>query len=184
LIAIATGLGISSVRGADLQVPQQFAITLADGQLSTAILAAGPQDSVLLLIQQPDGTAIVRYLCKAPVVPTPGPTPTPVIEPTRLQIAIVADPVATTPQQATVILSKQFHDAAKAAHVDLGVVSPTVKDSVTGEVPPAVAPFLKAASGKPLPWAMFANTSGSIIWQGQPPATESEFLALLKKYGG
>jgi hypothetical protein len=66
----------------------------------------------------------------------------------------------------------------------LGLVTPDAADSVTKEVPAALAPFLAEAKLHKLPWILFANAQGKIVWQGPPPATEAQLLETLHTYGG
>jgi hypothetical protein len=184
LVAIATALSARVSLTADLQVPQQFMIAVADGTVATATVATIPGDKLILLIHQPDGTALIRYICKADDTPVPVPPVPPVPVPQKLSVAIVADPATTTPQQAAVIFDRSFHDLATKQHTNIGVISPNVRDSVTKEVPPQAEPFLRAAKGQVLPWVVFIGTDGKTVLSAPVPSSSQELIALLKKHGG
>jgi hypothetical protein len=174
----------SACSAADILVPQATQLSLDNGTVAIATIVRGPENATMLIVAKPDGTAEIFYVTASPGPTPPPPPPPPPPKPTKLTIAIVEEPVNTTPQQSQVITSVQFHDAAKAKHDDLGIVTPDARDSATKEVPAKLAPFLAAAKNRKLPWIMFADPTGKIVWEGNPPASVSELIELLKKYGG
>lgn len=182
---LAFNATIATAATADrLDVPQQTQITIDRGAVTAATITAGPSNTKLLLVMLPDGTAELYYLSKAAPAPNPDPSPQPPPTPQRLTIAIVEDPLTVSPQQAGVITAAEWVNAAKQNHDYLGIYAPDAANSATKETPAKLAPFLKAASLRKLPWIMFADAQGHIVWQGNPPATVAELLQLLKRYGG
>lgn len=114
-----------------------------------------------------------------PPVPIP-PVPVPLAKAWVVVIEETAD--ATAKRQA------YFADAAlneflktkgwKHRIADKDVVAPD------GKPPADLAPFLKIASGRPLPYLFVVAADGNVPFHGALPATPAELLALLKKLGG
>jgi len=173
-----------NIRADEIKIPQQAQIALADGSVAQATFVAIPQQQLMMIVQLQDGHAAIFYLSKNvnPINPVNPVDPEPV--PQRLTIAIVENPADVTPQQARVIQSRTFTEEAKRKHNFLGIVTPDAKDAKTNEVPAQLAPFLSEAKLHDLPWIIFTNAAGTIVWQGAPPATAAELIATLHKFGG
>jgi hypothetical protein len=169
---------------ADIKVPQATQITLADGTIALTQIVYAIDARPMMIIALPNGDAKIFYLATNSPTPPPIPPIPPTPVPTKLTIAIVTEPALQTPEQARVITDATFQTEAKNNHDFLGIVTPDAADSVTKEVPAKLAPFLTEAKLHQLPWIIFATQSGTVVWQGPPPATPEALMEILHKYGG
>ena len=115
-----------------------------------------------------------------PPNPTPPPTPTPG---PLLWITVVEDTNLNnrTPQQAAVYASKALRDAVAAGHLRWRLINANMRDAA-GKVPAELAPYFVHVQGKTLPWMMFEDAAGNLLYEGPLPATADQVLALVQKY--
>ena len=161
-----------------------FSLLLADGTTATAVFLPTADGQAYLVYSTPTGKLGFWMMTTKTPEPTPTPNPPPDPTPQKLTIAIVEDPEQTTAAQRRVLIDDEWRDAAAGGHDFKGILPSDLKDPKTGEAPPVLAPFLKAAEGQSLPWVMFYNRSGKLVFSGPLPATGAELTALIRKYGG
>lgn len=184
-LAIAAAIAAASAAHAQpIAVPQSLHIARADGSIAVAQIVQAADSQIMLIVSQADDTAQLYFISRSAPQPTPTPPVPPTPQPQKLTIAIVEEPAHSTPQQAAAITNPAFQAKAKAQHNFLGIFTPDAKDSQSQEVPASLAPFLAAAKGKPLPWIMFKDAQGKMIWEGQAPNTAAELIETLSKFGG
>jgi hypothetical protein len=137
-----------------------------------------------LVYATPSGKLGTYYL--TPTRPGPQPDPIPPVPPvpTHLTIAIVENPQLTSLQDRQTLADPLWRRWASEKHNLLGIIPNDVIDKETGQPPPRLAPFLDRAKLHNLPWIMFTNAAGVIIWEGTVPTTAAELAALIAKYGG
>ena len=122
--------------------------------------------------------------------PTPDPDPIPPVPPdplptpVTLTVVIVEETADATVDFAQIRNSKTLRDwAAKGGHT-LFFLDKDSKDR-TGKTPAGFKPWLDLAAGKPLPLAVIVDKKKNQVMDSVPvPKTESEFLAILQKWGG
>ncbi len=132
-----------------------------------------------------------------PNPPTPPDPPTP--QPQKVTAVVIEESSQRTPAQASVVLSPNIASWVQAGGHKWYVFDRDAENA--GRVPvcdsrgcrteqrvgldPGFKPFFDAARGKPLPRLVIAvQGKGTILCDVALPATASETLALLKKYGG
>jgi hypothetical protein len=115
----------------------------------------------------------------APPNPTP-PTPTPG---PLLWITVVEDSNLNnrTPQQAAIYASKALRDAVAAGGLRWRLINANMRDA-GGKVPAELVPYFEHVKGKTLPWMMFEDAAGRLLYEGPLPATADQVLALVQKY--
>lgn len=122
-----------------------------------------------------------------PIPPEPRPPvpPIPPIPPLpqRLTIAIVEDPLSTTPEQRQVLVDPTWRNSAKEKHDFKGIIPSDLIDKETGKPPPSLSPFLDRAKLHSLPWVMLTTKTGDIVWEGNLP-TAAELKNLIVKFSG
>jgi hypothetical protein len=132
-----------------------------------------------------------------PNPPTPPDPPTP--QPQKLTAVVIEESGQRTPAQASVVLSPTIaswvetgghkwyvfdRDAENAGRVPV-CDSRGCRLEQRGGLDPGFKPFFDAARGKTLPRLVIAvQGQGKVLCETALPATASETLALLKKYGG
>lgn len=172
-----------------------FSLPLSDGSTATARLLPTTNGEAWLVYATSSGQLAAYYLTPhqpvpPPTPPTPDPPtplpppPDPQPQPTRLTIAVIENPETTTNAQRAVLTNTTWSTAATAKHTFLGIVPDDVIDKTTGLPPPRLAPFLARAKLHNLPWILFADPNGVIVWEGTVPTTATELTALIAKYGG
>jgi len=132
-----------------------------------------------------------------PTPPTPPDPPAP--QPQKITAVVIEESSQRTPAQASVVLSPTIASWVQAGGHKWYVFDRDAEN--TSRVPvcdsrgcrteqrsgldPSFKPFFDAARGKPLPRLVIAvQGQGKILSEVALPATASETLALLKKYGG
>ena len=117
----------------------------------------------------------------SPVPPDPPVPPVPVTG--LLWITVVEDSNLNhrTPQQAAVYASKALRDAVATGHLRWRLINANMLDT-TGTLPAELAPYFTRAKGKTLPWMMFEDAAGNLLYDGTLPATAGEVVALVQKY--
>jgi hypothetical protein len=117
---------------------------------------------------------------------TPPVPPDPIKPPAPLAKAWVV--VIEETADATAKRGAYFRDPALTAFVQakgwkVRVADKDVRDAA-GQQPADLAPYLKAAQGKTLPWLFVVGSDGAVAFQGGLPPTPAELVALLRKLGG
>lgn len=184
------------------------AVVITPGQTVVVQTSAGPatgvvlpaadgQSYLVLSLSVPGGNLAIPYVI-APygaVPPGPGPSPGPGPGPSptpvpgaKLYVLIVTETSQQTPEQAAVINSKAADEYLKAKSWQRRVADKDVVDE-NGKVPADLAAWLDKAKawnagGGKWPYLNIADGSGAVVYEGPLPATEAEYLALLKKFGG
>jgi hypothetical protein len=103
--------------------------------------------------------------------------------PTKLTIAVIENPATTSAADRAVLADPIWRQPAALKNTFLGIIPSDLIDKATGQPPPRLAPFLVRAGLHNLPWIIFANDAGTIIWEGSVPTTAAELAALIAKYG-
>lgn len=116
---------------------------------------------------------------KPPIPPVP---PVPPV-PQKLTIAIVEDPLSTTPEQRQVLVDPTWRKFAKEKHDFKGIIPFDLIDKETGKPPPSLSPFLDRAKLHSLPWVLFTSKTGQVVWEGPLP-TAQELTNLILKFSG
>jgi hypothetical protein len=181
-LMLTAGQAIDQTPAPATNVP--FQLPLSDGSTAQARLLPTHDGESWLVYATSSGKVVAYYL--SPTTPTPPPDPIPPIPPTpqKLTIAIVENPTLTTQQQRAVLASPEWRAVAAAKHNLVGIIPNDVIDKETNQPPTRLAPFLNRAKLHNLPWIMFTNAAGAILWEGQVPTTAQELAALIAKYGG
>jgi hypothetical protein len=161
-----------------------FQIPLADGSLATAQFLPTHDGQGWLVYATSSGKLATYYLTPTAPGPTPVPPVPPVPVPTQLTIAIVEDPAATSPDARKVLADPTWRKLATEKHDFLGIIPSDIVDKKTGQQPPRLVAFLDRAKLHNLPWIMFTDSAGKILWEGQVPTTAAELLNLIHQYGG
>jgi len=161
-----------------------FPLPLTDGTTATAQFLPTQEGAGWLVYATNSGKLASYYCTPTKPGPDPQPIPPPPPPPGKLTIAIVENPAQTTQQQRTVLSDPNWRNLAKEKHDFLGIIPNDLIEKATGQPPPRLAPFLERARGHNLPWIMFADDQGFIVWEGQVPTTSTELINLIKKYGG
>jgi len=178
--------------------PGQTVIVQTSAGPATGVVlpAADGQSYLVLSLSVPGGNLAIPYVV-APygAVPTPGPGPSPDPGPGptpvpsgKLFVLIVTETAQQTPQQAAVINSKAADEYIAAKSWQRRVADKDTVDE-NGKVPTDLAAWLDKAKawnagGGKWPYLNIADGSGAVVYEGALPATEAEYLALLKKFGG
>jgi len=165
-----------------LQTP--FVLPLSDGTIAQAQILPGPNAQAYLVYATKTGQLGLWTMTQTDPTPPPDPIPPIPPQPTKLKIAIVENPATTTQAQRSVLASKSWRDLVVDRHELVGVIPNDVIDKRTDQPPPRLAPFLDRAKQHNLPWIMFTDEQGNIIWEGQVPTTASELSNLIKQHGG
>jgi hypothetical protein len=178
--------------------PGQTVIVQTSAGPATGVVlpAADGQSYLVLSLSGPGGNLAIPFVV-APygTVPTPGPGPSPDPGPGptpvpsgKLFVLIVTETAQQTPQQAAVINSKAADEYIAAKSWQRRVADKDTVDE-NGKVPTDLAAWLDKAKawnagGGKWPYLNIADGSGAVVYEGAMPATEAEYLALLKKFGG
>lgn len=178
--------------------PGQTVIVQTSAGPATGVVlpAADGQSYLVLSLSVPGGNLAIPFVV-APygTVPTPGPGPSPDPGPGptpvpsgKLFVLIVTETAQQTPQQAAVINSKAADEYIAAKSWQRRVADKDTVDE-NGKVPTDLAAWLDKAKawnagGGKWPYLNIADGSGAVVYEGAMPATEAEYLALLKKFGG
>lgn len=127
-----------------------------------------------------------------PIPPNPGPvppTPPPPVPPPvtqRCQFVIIEETADSTQDFANCRVSKAIRDYCKAGGHEVFFLDKDVKDK-SGNPPPGYAKWLLMAIGKPLPFIVVANSSGSAVLNGEgekAPTNEAGMLDYMRRFGG
>ena len=161
-----------------------FQFPLADGTTATAQFLPTQNGCGWLVYATSSGKLATYYLTPTPPSPVPIPPVPPVPVPTQLTIAIVEDPATTLPDARKVLADPTWRKLATEKHEFLGIIPTDLVDKKTGRPPPRLAGFLDRAKLHNLPWIMFTDSAGKILWEGQVPTTAAELLNLIHQYGG
>ena len=170
--------------------------TSAGPATGVVLPAADGQSYLVLSLSVPGGNLAIPFVV-APygTVPTPGPGPSPDPGPGptpvpsgKLFVLIVTETAQQTPQQAAVINSKAADEYIAAKSWQRRVADKDTVDE-NGKVPTDLAAWLDKAKawnagGGKWPYLNIADGSGAVVYEGALPATEAEYVALLKKFGG
>lgn len=178
--------------------PGQTVIVQTSAGPATGVVlpAADGQSYLVLSLSVPGGNLAIPFVV-APygTVPTPGPGPSPDPGPGptpvpsgKLFVLIVTETAQQTPQQAAVINSKAADEYIAAKSWQRRVADKDTVDE-NGNVPTDLAAWLDKAKawnagGGKWPYLNIADGSGAVVYEGALPATEAEYVALLKKFGG
>lgn len=178
--------------------PGQTVIVQTSAGPATGVVlpAADGQSYLVLSLSVPGGNLAIPFVV-APygTVPTPGPGPSPDPGPGptpvpsgKLFVLIVTETAQQTPQQAAVINSKAADEYIAAKSWQRRVADKDTVDE-NGKVPTDLAAWLDKAKawnagGGKWPYLNVADGSGAVVYEGALPATEAEYVALLKKLGG
>lgn len=190
--ASAVGLAaeVSITAGVTFTVP-----TSAGPAAAIAMPAADGQVYLVLSVVTPGGQLVMPFTVVPYGVPTPGPGPEPGPGPGpipvpggKLFVLIVTETAQQTPQQAAVINSKAADEYIAAKSWQRRVADKDTVDE-NGKVPTDLAAWLDKAKawnagGGKWPYLNIADGSGAVVYEGALPATEAEYVALLKKFGG
>ena len=178
--------------------PGQTVIVQTSAGPATGVVlpAADGQSYLVLSLSVPGGNLAIPFVV-APygTVPTPGPGPSPDPGPGptpvpsgKLFVLIVTETAQQTPQQAAIINSKAADEYIAAKSWQRRVADKDTVDE-NGKVPTDLAAWLDKAKawnagGGKWPYLNIADGSGAVVYEGALPATEAEYVALLKKFGG
>jgi hypothetical protein len=116
----------------------------------------------------------------------PPPPPTPA---GQRQLILIWESGVPTPATATAANSRELKEYLTAHKHHLWMTDQHAVGPDGKTAPAGLADYLALAKKKTLPHlfivaASSGGGSGDIVWQGQPPATASEWLALIQKHGG
>ena len=160
-----------------------FSLPLTDGTNANAQVLPIADGRAWLVYATNSGGLGTYYLTPTGPIPPPDPIPPIPPPPQRLTIAIVENPATTTQKQRSVLSDSTWRKSASSKHDFLGIIPNDVVDKRTGQPPPRLAPFLDRASKHNLPWIIFTDAKGVIIWEGQVPTTARELIDLIERYG-
>lgn len=178
--------------------PGQTVIVQTSAGPATGVVlpAADGQSYLVLSLSVPGGNLAIPFVVVPyGTVPTPGPGPSPDPGPGptpvpsgKLFVLIVTETAQQTPQQAAIINSKAADEYIAAKSWQRRVADKDTVDE-NGKVPTDLAAWLDKAKawnagGGKWPYLNIADGSGAVVYEGAMPATEAEYLALLKKFGG
>lgn len=119
-----------------------------------------------------------------PTPPTPGPGPGPMPVPPGKRFLLVVEETGESPlwrsliRDSTVVQSK-----LKAGGHVMRWVDKDVTDK-TGATPKDLAPYIERSRGKPLPRLFVVTQGGTVLFEGDLPSKDSEFVDILTKAGG
>lgn len=156
-----------------------FTLPLADTTDAQAIVLRAPELRYHLIYATSTGEMAVWTLTPSNVPIPPDPIPPVPPLPDKLHIAIVENPLTTTQAQRQVLAAPAWRAHAKKDHHFLGVIPHNLKDKRTGQPPAHLQPFLDRAALHNLPWIIFANDAGTIIWEGPLPPSAKELENLI-----
>jgi hypothetical protein len=177
------------------QIEQLFQLTISDGTQAQAVFLP-TLDGQLHLVYATSSGKIGLYLISpklspgpVPPIPIPPIPPMPPVPPTpqptqKLIIGIVEDPAATTFEQKTVLVNKEWRELATTKHTFIGLIPQNITEGDTNSPPASLVPFLDRAKGKNLPWVVLFDMRSKLLWEGSLPKTPSEMTAIIKKFGG
>lgn len=165
-------------------INKKFSLPLSDGTMAKSIILATTPGNAILLYSTENGDFVLYNLTPMELKPDPNPEPPIPPKPQKLSIAIVEDVTSTTPEQIKILSSLEWRKVAAENHDFLGIIPVGLVDRKTSQPPPRLAPFLRRAEGKVLPWFMFANADGAILFESTLPKTTAEIITLIRKYGG
>jgi hypothetical protein len=95
----------------------------------------------------------------------------------------VEDPQTSTIEQRQILAEPTWRKLAAEKHDFRGILPANLIKKGTGKPPALLAPFLDRAKGHALPWCMFTDSGGRILWEGPLPATAKELTSLIQRYG-
>lgn len=190
-VAAATSAAeVSITPGITFTVP-----TSAGPAAGIAMPAADGQVYLVLSVVTPGGQLVMPFTIVPYGAPTPGPGPSPGPGPgpipvpgDKLFVLVVTETKDQTPEQATVLNSKAARDLMAAKSWQWRIVDQNVVDE-NGKPPADISKWIEqakawATAGNKWPCLMIIDSQGAVLSQGPLPATEAEYLALLKKFGG
>ncbi len=164
----------------------RFSLPLTDGTTAQAAIIPTTDKAAALIYATPRGELVWYILTgTTPPPPIPPPPPPPVPPPptpTKLQVGIVEDPEKTTPDQARVLLNREWRDYVTKTQTLVGVIPNAIIDKETNKPPALLVPFLTAAAGKTLPRLIALDLSGRIVLDLSLPETAAAIAAALKPY--
>jgi hypothetical protein len=112
-----------------------------------------------------------------PLPPDPIPPIPPI--PDKLHIAVIENPLTTTQKQRQILADPAWRTRAAKDHHFYGVIPNDLKDKRSGKPPAHLKPFLERAALHNLPWIIFADEAGTILWEGPLPSTSKELENLI-----
>jgi hypothetical protein len=157
-----------------------FALPLSDGSQTTAKILPGPDAKHWLVYATKSGQLVVWTVAPTDPGPIPPPPPPPPID-TRLKIAIVEQPTASTPQQRGIMADKAWRTAIPPPHLFIGVLPLNIINPDTGKPPEQIAPFLRAAEGRPLPLVVLLDEFNTVYSVVPLPDSAAGILSLIPK---
>jgi hypothetical protein len=177
LVACATGAacGADPAPTPALRPLVPFAVPFADQTNGIAVAIPGPSGTTWLLTIPPVGGIGIYALTAAAPGPQPEPPPTPPPTPPPVaasQLIVITDGPPKTKPWATTIVTAELTRRAISVHTW------TIQDVTDPATPDVALRWIGKTAGRPLPWAMLAGQDGTIVWQGQPPATDAEWLKI------
>ena len=181
LLSIGSTCGASAADQNQPATLTPFKLPMQSGKDATAQLLPVTSDRSYLVYATPEGELGIWVLTRSvdPIPPEPIPPIPPL--PDKLNIAIVENPLTTTQAQRNVLASPGWREQANKNHTFVGIIPDNVKDDRTGKPPAHLLPFLVRAKTKTLPWVMFADDAGRIVFEGPLPATADELINLIPK---
>lgn len=162
----------------------QFTLPLTQSQSASAQFLPAPNGDLWLVYATSSGELRTYALTLTNPTPPPDPVPPPPPIPVKLTIAIVENPQLTSLADRQTLADPTWRKWATEKHDFIGIIPNDVIDKRTGQPPPRLAPFLDRARSHNLPWIIFTNPAGVIIWEGQVPTTATELTNLIKQFGG
>jgi len=163
---------------------QPFTIPLSDGTTGQALFLPITEGRAYLVYSTSAGQLASYTLTPTNPTPPPDPVPPPPPIPVKLTIAIVENPQLTSLADRQTLADPTWRKWATEKHDFIGIIPNDLIDKRTGQPPPRLAPFLDRARSHNLPWIMFTNPAGVIVWEGQVPTTATELTNLIKQFGG
>lgn len=163
--------------------PSQFVYRFAADEPGTfRVVFVAAQGDVPVIAQ----TVILYEGNPSPVPGPPGPPnpvppgPTPAVS--KLYVVVIEETMSAKANRASYYADTKLLERIKSKHYAFRVEDRDVRNAA-GQVPPDLAPYIKAASGKE-PYAFLVNEKGKVLWEGPLPTTPADLLALIQKVGG
>jgi len=185
-ILLAAPIGATVQDQARAQTPApatftQFAIPLTDKTIANAIILPAADGRAYLVYSTATGKLAILWISATPQPPDIVPPP-PV--PTKLKIAVIEDPLKTTPAQRQLLTNPAWRTPAATNHNLIGIVPQDLIQPETGKPPASLRPFLDATRGKPLPRLVLADQNDTILYNELLPGTAQAINDAIKRYGG
>ncbi len=143
---------------------------------------------VLIWIDAPDEGGKVQHAETEVIVgkpspepdPAPDPTPEPTPTPTALWGAILIEESGSrTPELAALLTSQELSLYLTESKLSLRVGDKDEKDASDNPTPELKGWVARAAGS--LPKLFIVGVDGSVVWEGEPPATSSALIALMRQ---